>query len=70
MVCGVLPTANDCWACGAALKFGLPATFASMTHVPTPMNDTTAPAIAQTPVADASILKTGFRPEVEVAVTV
>src|SRR5262249_40192461 len=42
---------------------------ASITHVPTPMNDTVAPAIVHTVLAAASIVKLTGSPEVAVAVT-
>ena len=63
-----LPTAKLCCTCGAALQFGLPDWWASITHVPAPMKLTTVPAIEQTPLALASIVNATVRPEVAVAV--
>ena len=37
-----LATANDCCACGAGFQLESPAWLASITQVPTPMNDTVA----------------------------
>ncbi len=63
------PTANDCWICGAGLKFALPAWLALTTQVPADRNVTLLPAMAQTLLALASMLKAAARPEVAVALT-
>ena len=47
-----------------------PAWLASITQVPTPMNDTVEPEIEQTDAAVASIVNDTARPELAVAVTV
>ena len=48
----------------------LPAWFASMTQVPTPLKETVEPLIEQTALAEASIVRATGRPEVAVAVGV
>src|SRR5262249_54462012 len=63
-------TAKDCCTCGAALYVASPAWLASMTHVPTPINDTVEPASEHTDVAAASSVKGTGDPDVAVAVTV
>src|SRR3954462_15181617 len=70
MVCALLPTVNDCWTCGAALKLALPAWLASITHVPAPVNERVAPEIEHTADATGSIVKLTVSPEVAVAATV
>ena len=46
---------NDCCTSGAGLYVVLPASFALITHVPTPVNDTVPPESEQTLVAELSI---------------
>ena len=70
MVCEPLPTANDCWAWGAAFQLALPAWLASTLHVPTALKLTTPPEIAQTELLVASIVKVTLRVDVAVAVGV
>src|SRR3954449_11405092 len=48
IVCEPLPTANDCWTVVAARYVPLPAWFALMRHVPTPIIDTVDPEMLQT----------------------
>jgi hypothetical protein len=69
IVCEPLPTAKDCCACGAALKFALPAWLASMTQVPAPVKLTVAPLIEHTELALASIVKLTASPDDAVAAT-
>jgi hypothetical protein len=61
-------TVKDCDTCGAALKFALPAWFASMVQVPVPTIVTVEPSNVQTPVV--AVLKLTPNPEEAVAVTV
>jgi len=62
-------TAKDCWASGAASKLALPASLASIVHVPAPMKLTVEPEIEQTDPLDASIVRETGRPEEAVADT-
>ena len=68
MLCAPLPTANDCWTCGAAFQFVSPAWLALTTHVPTAMKLTVEPETEQIP--GAPLVKLTARPDVEVAPTV
>src|SRR4051794_21075758 len=70
MLCTPRATANDCCTSGAGLNVALPGWSASITHVPTLVNDTVAPAIVHTPAASALIENVTGSPEVAVAVTV
>ena len=64
------PTAKLCCTCGAAFQFALPAWFALIAQVPALWNVTLEPAIAQTLLDAAAMLKLTDRPDVAVALTV
>ena len=55
---------------GAGAQVVSPAWSASITQVPTPVKETSAPLIEQTEVAEASMVNVTGRPEVAVAVGV
>ncbi len=69
IVCMPLPTGNDCCACGAGFQLASPAWLASITQVPTAVNDTVEPEIEHTEAAAASMVNATVRPDDAVAVT-